>query len=223
MLCSPRQRRLLSRWMQRRVEKKWDQRTSPRKHCRLKKVQCPRRSCPRRFLMSDMMRLVMSLHRRNLPTPKRLEVIMYTRSIPYPVILAIVFAISSASFVWSQDEAGSTIALGDVKTLEDLAQVGGQLFEGKGQCAQCHSLQEEPSNNGPTLEGVGAKLTREFLHESLVKPDAYAYLDFTKTPPAPYAAPMPPTALADSEILAVIAYLQQSSGQPISIELSELK
>ncbi len=148
---------------------------------------------------------------------------MDIRSIVYPILFAVLFAVSSASFVWSQDGAGSTIALGDVKTLEELAQVGGRLFEGKGQCAQCHSLQGESSDKGPTLEGVGAKLTREFLHESLVKPDAYVYLDFTKIPPAPYAAPMPPTSLAAGEILAVIAYLQQSSGRPISIELSELK
>lgn len=145
---------------------------------------------------------------------------MDIRLILYPVLFAV---LSSASLVWSQDEAGSTIVLGDVKTLEELAQVGGQLFEGKGQCAQCHSLQGESSDKGPTLDGVGAKLTREFLHESLIKPDAYVYLDFTKVPPAPYATPMPPTSLAAGEILAVIAYLQQSSGQPINIELSELK
>lgn len=102
-------------------------------------------------------------------------------------------------------------------------QVGGQLFAGKGQCSQCHSLQGESSAKGPTLEGVGAKLTREFIRESLVVPDAYVYLDFSKNPPAPYADPMPPTALAEGEILAVIAYLQYSSGQPINIELSELK
>ncbi len=148
---------------------------------------------------------------------------MDTRSIVYPVLFAVLFAISSASFVWSQDGAGSTIALSDVKTLEELSQVGGQLFEGEGQCAQCHSLHGESSDKGPTLEGVGAKLTREFLHESLVKPDAYVYLDFTKTPPASYAAPMPPTSLVGGEILAVIAYLQQSSGQAITIDLSELK
>lgn len=148
---------------------------------------------------------------------------MNSRSVLYPVLFAILLAINSASFVWSQDEAGNTIALDDVKTLEELAQVGGQLFEGKGQCAQCHSLQGEAAEKGPALEGVGAKLTRAFLHESLVKPDAYVYLDFTQAPPAPYAVAMPPTALAEGEILAVIAYLRQSSGQPMSIKLSELK
>lgn len=148
---------------------------------------------------------------------------MDTRSVVYPILFAVLFAISSASFVWSQDGTESTIALSNVKTLEELAQVGGQLFEGKGQCAQCHSLQGSSSDKGPTLEGVGAKLTREFLHESVVKPDAYVYLDFTKIPPAPYAAPMPSTSLVDGEILAVIAYLQQSSGQAITIDLSELK
>ena len=148
---------------------------------------------------------------------------MDTRSIVYPILFAVFFAISSAASVWSEDGAGSTIALGDVTTLEELAQVGGELFEGKGQCAQCHVLQGASSDKGPTLEGVGAKLTREFLHESLVAPDAYVYLDFSKTPPVPYAAPMLPTSLVESEILAVIAYLQQSSRWPISIELSELR
>ena len=160
---------------------------------------------------------------KNLHIRTMLGVTMDIRSIVYQILFAVFFAIGSASFVWSQNGAGSAIALSDVKTLEELAQVGGQLFEGKGQCTQCHSLQGASSDKGPTLDGVGAKLTREFLHESLVKPDAYVYLDFTRVPPAPYAAPMPPTSLAEGEILAVIAYLQQSSGQPVSIELSELK
>ncbi len=148
---------------------------------------------------------------------------MDTRSIVYQVLFAVLFAMGSVSFVWSQSEAESVIALSDVKTLEELAKVGEQLFEGKGECAQCHSLQGSPSEKGPSLAGVGAKLTREFLYESLVKPDAYVYLDFTKLPPVPYVTPMPPTLLAKGEILAVIAYLQQSSGQLVSIELSELK
>ena len=148
---------------------------------------------------------------------------MDTRSILYSALFAILFGLSSASVVWSQNEGRGTIALSDVKTLEALVQVGGQVFEGKGQCAQCHSLQEGLSDKGPMLKGTGAKLTREFLYESLVSPDAYVYLDFSQVPPAPYESPMPSTSLTEGEILAVIAYLQQVSGQPIGIELSELK
>ena len=132
---------------------------------------------------------IRNLNLKNLHILTRLEVTMGTRAIVFQILLTVLFAITSASVVWSQDDAGSTIALGDVKTLEELVQVGGQLFEGKGQCAQCHSLQGEPSDKGPTLKGVGAKLTREFLHESVVNPDAYVYLDFAKIPPAPYEAP----------------------------------
>ncbi len=139
------------------------------------------------------------------------------------LFLAVCLVFASTSSVWSEDADGNAMSLGDVKTLEDLAQVGGQLFGGKGQCAQCHSLQGGSSDKGPSLGGVGAKLKREFIHESLVKPDVYVYLDFSKVPPAPYAAPMPPTSLVKGEVLAVIAYLQHSSGQAITVDLSELK
>ncbi len=118
---------------------------------------------------------------------------------------------------------GSDVSLTEVSTLNQLTQVGQQLFEGKGQCAQCHTLKGASSAKGPSLDGIGAKLKREFIYESLVKPDAYVYLDFSKTPPAPYVDPMPATSLTEAEILAVIAYLQQSSGQVVSISLSELK
>jgi hypothetical protein len=78
------------------------------------------------------------------------------------------------------------------------------------------------------LKGIGAKLSREFLYESLTQPQAYIYQDYRVEGMAKeYPATMPyinknPIGLSRNEILAVIAFLQQMSGEPISIAVSEL-
>jgi hypothetical protein len=79
------------------------------------------------------------------------------------------------------------------------------------------------------LKGIGAKLSREFLYESLTQPQAYIYRDYRHEGlPKEYPAQMPainknPIGLSRNEILSVIAFLQQMSGEPISINPSELE
>jgi hypothetical protein len=79
------------------------------------------------------------------------------------------------------------------------------------------------------LKGIGAKLSREFIFESLTQPQAYIYLDYRhEGPPKEYPARMPyinknPIGLTKNEILSVIAFLQQMSGEPISVNPSELE
>lgn len=115
-----------------------------------------------------------------------------------------------------------------IKTEADLAAIGQTIFFGKGQCALCHSIGPSEAARCPDLKGIGAKLTREFIFESLTQPQAYIRLDFRHGVPAkPYPARMPhinknPIALTNNEILAVIAFLQQMSGEPITVRLSEI-
>jgi len=115
-----------------------------------------------------------------------------------------------------------------IKTPADLAAIGQKIFFSKGQCALCHSIGPSESARCPDLKGIGAKLTREFIYESLTQPQAYIYLDFRHDgPPKHYPARMPvidkdPIGLNRNEILAVIAFLQQMSGEPITVNPSEI-
>ena len=115
-----------------------------------------------------------------------------------------------------------------IKTASDMAAIGQKIFFSKGQCALCHSIGPSESARCPDLKGVGAKLSREFLFESLTQPQAYIYLDFRhEGPPKEYPARMPiinknPIALTNNEILSVIAFLQQMSGEPITVSPSEI-
>jgi len=115
-----------------------------------------------------------------------------------------------------------------IKTSADMAAIGQKIFFSKGQCALCHSIGPSESARCPDLKGIGAKLTREFIYESLTQPQAYIYLDYRhEGPPKQYPARMPhinknPIGLSNNEILSVIAFLQQMSGEPITVSPSEI-
>ena len=116
-----------------------------------------------------------------------------------------------------------------IKTANDMAAIGQKIFFSKGQCALCHSIGPSESARCPDLKGIGAKLSREFIYESLTQPQAYVYLDYRhEGPPKEYPARMPhinknPIGLTNNEILSVIAFLQQMSGEPITVSPSEIE
>lgn len=124
--------------------------------------------------------------------------------------------------------AVETFDLAKIKTPKDLASIGQKIFFSKGQCALCHSIGPSETARCPDLKGIGAKLTKEFLYESLTDPQAYIYLDFRHDgPPKEYPARMPyihrnPIALTKQEILTVIAFLQQMSGAPVTVAVKEV-
>jgi len=105
-----------------------------------------------------------------------------------------------------------------IKTKADVVKVGQKIFFGKGQCALCHSIGPSHSARCPNLEGVGGKLTREFIYESLTQPQAYIYKDYHQSPPKEFPATMPqinkpPVDLSESELLAVISFAQSLGGE----------
>lgn len=116
-----------------------------------------------------------------------------------------------------------------IKTAADMAAIGQKIFFSKGQCALCHSIGPSESARCPDLKGIGAKLSREFIYESLTSPQSYVYLDYRHEGlPKEYPARMPyinknPIGLTKNEILSVIAFLQQMSGEPISVSPSEIE
>jgi len=59
---------------------------------------------------------------------------------------------------------------------------GKAVFAGAGTCAKCHVVGTEGKGVGPNLSGVGAKLSREALYESVLAPSAaisHSYETFT--------------------------------------------
>ncbi len=121
-----------------------------------------------------------------------------------------------------------TFDITKVKTPDDLSGIGQKIFFSKGQCALCHSIGPSESARCPDLKGIGAKLSPEFMYESLTDPQAYIYLDFRhEGAPKEYPARMPhinknPIALSKQEIYSVIAFLQKMSGEPISINVKDV-
>lgn len=119
------------------------------------------------------------------------------------------------------------VDLDAVSNDQDLVNVGRKIFFGKGQCALCHTLEGEGRGKCPDLEGVGGRLTREFIYETLTEPEEYIRLDFDPAEPKRYPARMPainkpPVALTEQELLTVIAFVQ-SQGGAVTVSPVELK
>jgi hypothetical protein len=115
--------------------------------------------------------------------------------------------------------------LATIKSDKDIANIGNKIFFGKGQCALCHTIGSE-GGRCPNLQGVGARLTREFINETLTKPQAYVKLDFDLAYPEYFAAKMPtinkpPIDLNPQEMLGVTAFIQSQGGK-ITVGIEEL-
>src|SRR5919201_365425 len=155
---------------------------------------------------------------------------MFMRVTGFVIIVLGLFALTALGVpqMASLPPAEEKFDIASIKTPSDLAAIGQKIFFSKGQCALCHSIGPSESARCPDLKGIGAKLTREFIYESLTQPQAYIYLDFRhEGPPKQYPARMPyinknPIGLSNNEILAVIAFLQQMSGEPIGVSPSEI-
>ena len=154
----------------------------------------------------------------------------FPRVIGFVMIVLGVFSLVALSVpqMASLPPAEEKFDVASIKTANDMAVIGQKIFFSKGQCALCHSIGPSESARCPDLKGIGAKLSREFIYESLTQPQAYIYLDYRhEGPPKDYPARMPhinknPIGLTNNEILSVIAFLQQMSGEPITVSPSEI-
>lgn len=155
----------------------------------------------------------------------------FFRVVGFVIIVLGVFALVALGVpqMASLPPAEEKFDLASIKTAADMAAIGQKIFFSKGQCALCHSIGPSESARCPDLRGIGAKLTREFIYESLTQPQAYIYLDYRhEGPPKEYPAKMPhidknPIGLTHNEILSVIAFLQQMSGEPVTVNPSEIR
>ena len=155
---------------------------------------------------------------------------MFLRVLGFVAMVLGVFSLIALSVpqMASLPPAVETFDLASVKSPDDLASIGQKIFFSKGQCALCHSIGPSESARCPDLNGIGAKLSAEFIYESLTQPQAYIYLDYRHDGiPKEYPAQMPhidqdPIGLSNQEIYSVIAFLQKMSGEPISIKVEDI-
>ncbi len=102
---------------------------------------------------------------------------------------------------------------------ESVAEQGAAIFNGKGQCSACHTVDPSaPKGRCPDLTDIGANAAnrqpgldaKTYLIESLYEPANYLVPGYGKIMPEIWKAPI---ALSKLEIEAVIAYLQSQGGE----------
>ena len=123
-------------------------------------------------------------------------------------------------------------------TMDQFVALGGKIFNGKGTCTLCHNKM----GRAPMLDKIGAvaaerlkdprykgtaKTVEEYLQESLVKPSAFVVSGFGKSGTNDTESPMPDVTgggigLSEAEVKAVIAYLQDSSGSEVTVEIPKM-
>lgn len=182
------------------------------------------------FIPSVFMYLV------DLFSEKRKETVAEDAGRPRFVILKVVAVVSVFLFAYAYvgyqvpQKIGyppekKELDLTKIKTQDDIVQIGQEIFYSKGQCALCHSI-GEGAGRCPNLAGVGARLTREFIYETLTKPEAYVKLDFHTAKPVSYSANMPainkaPIGLSEQELLTIVAFVQSNGGK-VTVKPEEL-
>lgn len=114
-------------------------------------------------------------------------------------------AVNLTSLDWSDPEA--------------VAEQGALVFNGKGQCAACHTVDTSaPKGRCPDLTDIGINAARRvpgmdaktYLIESLYEPENYLVTGYGKIMPPVWKSPI---SLSKLEIEAVIAYLQSQGGE----------
>ena len=100
-----------------------------------------------------------------------------------------------------------------------VAEQGALVFNGKGQCSACHTVDPSaPPGRCPDLTDIGVNAAnrvpgmaaKDYLIESLYEPEKYLVTGYGKIMPPVWKAPI---ALSKLEIEAVIAYLQSQGGE----------
>ncbi|MBI5660042.1 MAG: c-type cytochrome [Nitrosomonadales bacterium] len=123
-------------------------------------------------------------------------------------------------------------------TMDQFIALGKKNFDGKGTCTLCHNA----LGRAPMLDKIGAvaaermkdarykgaaKTVEEYLMESLVKPSAFVVAGFGKSGTNDTESPMPDVTggsigFNEAETKAVIAYLQDSSGSEVTVEIPKM-
>jgi len=130
----------------------------------------------------------------------------------------------------------TTIDLGSL-TMETFVKLGEDLYQGKGACTLCHnSLGRAPDLLVLNVVGTAkqrmadsrykgsAKDAEAYLRESMLDPGIYVVKGFGKKGSNDTESPMPavdkpPTLLSETEIDAIIAFMQAKDGNEVTVAL----
>ncbi|MDH3973681.1 MAG: c-type cytochrome [Deltaproteobacteria bacterium] len=120
-------------------------------------------------------------------------------------------------------------------TMDTFIALGEKIYKGKGTCTLCHN----ELGRAPMINKVAAiaeermkdarykgeaKSSEAYVMESLIKPSAFVVAGFGKAGTNDTVSPMPDVSsgsigLSDAEVKAVIAYLQDSAGVDVTVEI----
>lgn len=120
-------------------------------------------------------------------------------------------------------------------TMEKFVALGADLYDNKGDCTLCHNerlrapmldkitVNYEKAIKDPKYKGT-AKTIEEYIRESMLKPGVYVVPTFGKKGTNDTVSPMPDamgakTELTELEVEAVIAYIQDSSGVEVTVQI----
>ncbi|MBT4488632.1 MAG: c-type cytochrome [Rhodospirillaceae bacterium] len=120
-------------------------------------------------------------------------------------------------------------------TMDQFIALGERIFNGKGTCTLCHNELGRAPMLGTLADVVPERLKdplykgaaedlESYLIESLVEPSAFVVVGFGKKGTNDSESPMPNVAggsigLSEAEVAAVTAYLQDSSGAEVTVEI----
>ncbi len=122
-------------------------------------------------------------------------------------------------------------------TMDQFIALGERVLNGKGTCKLCHNelgraplLEEIIPNTEERLADENyageADDLAGYIMESMVKPSAYVVAGFGKAGSNDTVSPMPDVSagsigLSEPELLAIVAYLQDSGGAEVTVEIPE--
>ncbi|MBI1924897.1 c-type cytochrome [Candidatus Poribacteria bacterium] len=133
-------------------------------------------------------------------------------------LLVIWFYAFAANIVPSTSTAAVDVSSIE-RTPEAFIEAGQAIFNGKGKCHTCHTLDPSgPKGRCPDLIGVGTRAAtrkpgmtaKQYFIESLYEPSAYLVPGYGKIMPPVWK---PPIGLSNLEIETVIAFLQSQGGE----------
>ena len=154
--------------------------------------------------------------------------------------VAMIFLFATVTYVLPQVRGEAPeeeeVDLGEL-TMDDFVAMGEKLYSGKGTCTLCHNnLGRAPDLL--TYDVVSVSLERlederyqgqagdaeTYLRESMVEPSAYVVAGFGKKGSNDSESPMPavvqpPIQLSQVEVNAIIAFMQQKDGNPVTVAL----
>ena len=140
----------------------------------------------------------------------------FTKVVIFITVIVIFFVFLGASVPQGEQAAGGMIEW-DRLSQEELILHGQRIFNSKGTCYNCHSVKPGVEGRCPNLSDIGRTAStrkpgmtgEQYLAESLYDPTIYVVKGFGPIMPPVYG---PPMVLADPEIKAIIAFLQNQGG-----------